>query len=417
MALLTYTTASLAAGFLAVSASRCAQAGWSTARRSLLARGLRGQVQSRLRRETQHVRLASELNWQTASTPNAAWRVVEVVEIVDESEDCRSFYLRDPSGAALPSFKPGQFVAVRPALGGVAQPTRCYSLSDSPSQPWWRITVKRQSTESGAAPSQRNGLSVWLHEHIGVGDCLLLNGPSGQFTVDTSNQPILFLAAGVGITPIISMIKHVLERQPQRNMKLYFQAADEQHWPFGRMLESWQAERRMLAVTNFFSRSSSLPTLTHGRACQGRFDVTNELASIDSLHQHVVIMCGPANWMSMLTRGLIDLGIPPERILSESFGSAPSQGALDNANVAPWSLNFSKSALKIVGTEATTIWQTAKNNGLELPAACHSGACGSCRLRIKSGEVCYPKIPTASRAADEVLACVAQPVGDVTVEG
>ena len=420
MPLLTYTTASIAAGMLAVSASRCAQASWSAARRSVAARGLRGSLQSRLRREAQNARLASELNRQTASTPNAAWRVVEVAEIVDESEDCRSLYLRDPNGAALDTFQPGQFVIVRPALGGSGQPTRCYSLSDSPGQPWWRITVKRQNAPSSASPRQRNGLSVWLHEHIDVGDYLLLNGPSGQFVIDTSaTTPIVLMAAGIGITPIISMLKHVLETQPGRSIKVFFQVQDEQHWPFGRMLEKWQSERPALRVTNFFSRASHLPTLCHGRAMLGKFDADTIISALDAPQQHSVYMCGPDAWMSAHTGELINRGIPAAQIHSESFGGSTASGQqLDTALVAPWSLRFNKSGLTLpTSNERSTIWHAAKVNGLELPAACHTGACGSCRLKLKSGSVCYQQPPTAHCADDEVLACIAQPIGDVSVEG
>lgn len=416
MPLMTYATASLATGLLAASSSKLASAGWHTAISSLRARTLRGQEQRRLRREAQHARLASELRWQTAALPDAAWRVVEVMEIVDESADCRSFYLRDPSGDTLPKFQPGQFVAVRPALGGQGQPTRCYSLSDSPSQPWWRISVKRQAPS--AASDQRTGLSLWLHQRIGVGDCLLVSGPSGQFKLDSlSTAPLAFLAAGIGITPIISMLKHVLETQPGRPMQVLFQAQDEEHWPFGRTLHAWQAPCDALQVSTYFSRSTTLPAVQHGQVTSGKFDALTIASTIEQSSATQFYMCGPDAWTSSLTQGMIANNIPIDQMHFESFGGPSHSLPAQQTTVEPWSLHFTGSGVKLpISQEPTTIWQAAKRCGLELPAACHTGACGTCRLKLRAGHVNYASPPDASRSEGEVLACVAQPVGHVEIE-
>jgi ferredoxin-NADP reductase len=257
-----------------------------------------------------------------------------------------------------------------------------------------------------------------LHQRIGVGDCLLINGPSGQFTVDTtSTAPIVLVAAGIGVTPIVSMLKHVLEVQPGRSVQLFFQAQDERHWPFGRTLHAWQAECEALRVTSYFSRATTLPIVEHGQVRAGKFDAALVAAAMDESPQTQYYLCGPDAWTASLTTGLIANSVPAAQIHSESFGGASHVPAIDQAPVEPWSLTFAHSGLQIpLGTEPTTIWQAAKQSGLDLPAACHTGACGTCRLKLRAGQVSYTKEPSACRGADEVLACVAQPIGHVEVE-
>lgn len=406
---------------LGVSVSQLAVAGIRSARGGLRARALQNEAQHRLRRETQHARLASELNWQTGSAAGVAWRVVEVIEIVDESADCRSFYLRDPGGAALPDFRPGQFIAVRPALGGHGMPTRCYSLSDRPGQDWWRITVKRVagSAETHSPPGRSAGLSAWLHDRIGVGDCLLVHGPGGEFTLnDESTAPLALLAAGVGITPLISMLKVVLEQQPNRPVRLFFQAQDERHWPFGHLLHNWQAQCPSLRVMSYFSRAASPPDVPHGVARLGKLDSSDILQAFEEPEQMQVFMCGPDTWMTSMVDGLVAAGVARAQIHFESFGTGiVATSPAEPVASEPWSLRFSVSGIEVpTNTEAKTIWQAAKEQGLELPAACHTGACGTCRLKLRQGSVRYASEPAARCENDEALACVAQPVGQVVLD-
>ncbi|MGN6545563.1 MAG: 2Fe-2S iron-sulfur cluster-binding protein [Aureliella sp.] len=428
MPLLPYAFGLIALGMLCLSSAQFASVGLRTTRSNLRARGIRLRRQWRLGRESQHARLASELTWQTATDAQNRWRVVEVVEIVDESADCRSFYLRDPLGAELPDFQPGQFIMVRPALGGADLPARCYSLSDAPGEPWWRITVKRQPTRSTGIDGRERSLSAWLHERIGVGDCLLISPPCGEFVLDdASARPIVLLAAGIGITPLASMLKYSLQSHPSRPVHLFFQVQDDEHWPLGEVLHSWQQACPALSVTTYFSRELPLERPAHGGIAYGKFDAAS---IVNCTVQHGAegtaqckpadyYLCGPEAWMDALVDGLTALAVPREQIHLETFATASdsSSDAAEPASVEPWSLSFDRSELHLEkSTQATTIWQAASDNGLQLPAGCHSGACGSCRVRLLRGQVQYRTRPQCSLSEREVLACIAQPRGDVVVD-
>lgn len=417
MSLLTLAIATLAAILLLTSASRFTAMGWQAARSSLLSRQWRTKLQSELSREALHARMASELHAQTEMLKGESWSVLEVVEIVDEADDCRSFYLQDPLGR-LPDFKPGQFVTVRPALGGFSLPARCYSLSDAPGLPWWRITVKRQQQPSSPLASFSPSLSNWLHDRLRLGDCLLVNGPYGDFVLDLqSTEPIALLSAGIGVTPLVSMLKTQLATNPQRSVNMFLQCQDVQHWPFGELVHNWSEECSHLSVHSYFSRASDVPVVNAGTTEIGKFSASNVLAALDRPAETHFYLCGPDAWMTNMIQSLLAQSMEPSRIHSESFGNGSNHTPSAPADVEPWSIRFSDSDQPLVsGTERKSIWQAAKEQVVELPAACHSGACGTCRIKLLAGKVAYSVKPTCSVNEGDVLACIAQPVGDVVVQ-
>ena len=109
-----------------------------------------------LRYATKIARLNSQLS-TSGSDQQRQWRVMEVLKVIDESKDAKSFYLADPNQQALPAFHPGQYLMIRPALAGKYQATRCYSLSVAPNSKLWRITVKKQATVEPLKQDRKSG--------------------------------------------------------------------------------------------------------------------------------------------------------------------------------------------------------------------------------------------------------------------
>ncbi len=403
---------------LVLSSTAALSQGWRSLRSAISVQKLRARKSNRLQRESQNARLASHLKWQTSQHNQMAWRVMEVHEITDESKDCRSFYLRDAIGNLLPPFEPGQFVTVRPALGGSSLPARCYSLSDSPSQPWWRISVKDQSAGQSLSEIETS-LSSWLHRRIRPGDFLLVNGPCGSFTLrsHTSEEPIVLLAAGIGITPLLSMLKHSLESAPNVPIHLFFQASDPKSWPFGEMLHTWQRNCAALNVVSYFSRSHVEHADLPGSIVQGKYDANCVINYLSQPTCARYYLCGPESWMKTLISQLERLGIPSDRIHFESF-HASSDSIDETAElVEPWTLQLLQSGLRTAPSlHAESVWSAARKHGVELPAACHTGSCGTCKKRLLSGCVRYSQKPTVEVAEDEVLTCVAQPLGNVVID-
>lgn len=132
---------------------------------------------------------------------------------VPESDIITSFYLRPSDGGQLPSFEPGQYVTIR--VDGLHTPTspRNYSLSDSPQSTHFRISVKREPAPNTGTP---NGLvSNHLHDRVQVGDVLEVGPPCGEFTLPpekVNGRPIVLLAGGIGVTPLLSMAKSLVQK-------------------------------------------------------------------------------------------------------------------------------------------------------------------------------------------------------------
>lgn len=133
-----------------------------------------------------------------------------------ESEIVTSFYLRPADGGPLPDFEPGQYVTVRIDHPQTPTSPRNYSLSDSPAKTHFRISVKREPSLVANAP---DGLiSNYLHDAVQVGDELELGPPCGEFTLtpgQVKDKPVVLLAGGIGVTPLLSMAKALVRQGAQ----------------------------------------------------------------------------------------------------------------------------------------------------------------------------------------------------------
>jgi nitric oxide dioxygenase len=136
------------------------------------------------------------------------YRDFKVVRKVAECEVVTSFYLQPSDGRELPPFLPGQYITVRIDHPQTPTSPRNYSLSDRPGAGHYRISVKRETALSSGAP---DGLiSTYLHDRVHVGDGLEIGPPCGEFTIDparVTDRPIVLLAGGIGVTPLMSMAK------------------------------------------------------------------------------------------------------------------------------------------------------------------------------------------------------------------
>ncbi len=386
-----------------------------------LRRQQRGRLAS-LRHRAEVVRLNSELQSGHANTLD--WRVMEVAEIVQESVDCRSYYLVDPYGQSLPEFHPGQYLMVRPALAGAYQTTRCYSLSSAPNDQYWRITVKRQeNNEQSWRRTKQGGLSKWLHDAIHVGDCLMVGGPNGQFFLSPDNSsPLVLLAAGIGITPAASMLRWSMQHTPDRPVTLIYQVQDTDHWPLGEVLHSWASGHPQIRLITYFSRLDerqvrSLRQKISGELRHGKYGF-EDVVKHNTAQASDYYMCGPEAWMAALRQGLEQSGSPLERLNWESFGS--QSGASDVTLETPEAAAEVRFAHSQVDTQWAdpdqSIWELAQANGVEIPSGCLSGVCGCCRTRVLQGTVDHDREVVVDLADDECLACIARPSSDVVID-
>lgn len=348
-----------------------------------------------------------------ASELATRWRPFEVKKIVDESRSIRSFHLQPADGAGLIPHEAGQHLPIRLRIPGIDRPVfRTYTLSVAPSDGVYRISVKREGLAS-----------AYLHDSVRVGDLIEARAPGGEFTIDASERrPAVLLAAGVGITPMVAMLRHVVyEGFRTRSIRptiLFQSARTRADRAFGQELaELADAAGGSIRVVRVLSHAEGAEQGSDYEA-SGRIDMAL-LSRHLPFDNYDFYLCGPASFTQDLYDCLRDYGLADERIHAETFGpssltrrreTALPPPALPPPATEPVSVIFTESSKEARWTpESGSLLDLAESRGLAPPYSCRSGSCGSCRTRLLSGSVTYTKQPSAPIADGEVLLCSAVP--------
>lgn len=339
-----------------------------------------------------------------------AWRPYRVTEIVDESRTIRSFHLQPADGHALPPFKAGQYLPIRLQWAdSEAAVRRSYTLSSAPGDDHLRISIKREGLASGL-----------MHERIRIGDTIQALGPRGQFTLDaTLRRPAVLIGAGVGITPMMSFLAHIVtegfRRRHTRPTHVIQVAHDAE-------VRAFAAEIAALAARAYGAAGTVRvhTVLSEGGDGALKGPLTIELLKgLLPFDDHEFFLCGPGGFMQALYDGLRDLGVRDERIHAEAFGPAALQRRGDGAGApTPTPQPAAQQATVVFKrTGEAGVWKPehgsllefAEGKGLSPPFSCRAGTCGSCVTRVLSGKVSYATPPVWQAGEDEALLCCARP--------
>ncbi|UYV17402.1 pyridoxamine 5'-phosphate oxidase family protein [Porphyrobacter sp. ULC335] len=338
------------------------------------------------------------------------WRPFRVARIVEESSTIRSLHLEPADNEGIIAHASGQYLPIRVLPEPGKDPVvRTYSLSSAPSDGFYRLSVKRQ----GRASNLLHGLAT--------GDRIEVRAPAGDFTIEPLEpRPAVMLAAGIGITPILAMLRTLvsegLRHRHVRPTYVFVAARTLAERAFDReiseLVQSANGAIRLVRVLG--DPQGAEPGIDY--EATGRIDLAL-LRSVLPFDGYDFYMCGPPSFMQGIYDQLRDLGIPDERIHAEAFGPASLERRHDQAAPAaapaaagPVDVVFMKS-----GKEAR--WQPRGGSLLELAEArglvpefsCRNGSCGTCATRIIAGRVAYPKRPAAGVADQHALICCAVP--------
>ena len=237
-----------------------------------------------------------------------------------ESEVITSFYLTPADGGDVPVFKPGQYITVRvPSPCG--HPTmRNYSLSDRPGRPWFRISVKREPARAAHTPD--GFVSNFLHDGVKAGDTLEVGPPCGEFFLDVTERherPLVFLSAGVGITPVLSMLHAALEHMPGRRVFFVHGALNGLAHAFREQVRRLETSHPSLTVHYRYSAPEDADRAEKRHDSEGMIDA----ALIESLvpgRDADFYFCGPKPFMVNIYQQLIEWGVPASQVHLEFFG-------------------------------------------------------------------------------------------------
>jgi len=236
---------------------------------------------------------------------------MEIADRVEESLDAASFELRLPDGGPTEPFTPGQYVSVQVELPDGAQQIRQYSLSTAPGRKTWRITVKRERSADGRAPEGE--VSSWLHAHARPGDLLKVSLPFGDLVLPEGDSPLLLASAGIGITPMLSMLDHLVDTAAGRHVTVVH--ADRSAAHHAHRLEMEELVGRLPnAALHLWYETAEEPLTPHVRT--GRADVTR-LALREGVS---AFLCGPLPFMRAVRGDLLAQGLSPKDVHYEVFG-------------------------------------------------------------------------------------------------
>lgn len=336
--------------------------------------------------------------------------LLRVADIIDETYDTKTFRLISDETPILFSYHPGQFITFLLNIDG-EEVQRSYSMSSSPSRPHTlEITVKRIS---------KGLVSNWLCDNVKLGDKLKVKGPSGKFTC--FNYPankIMFLAAGSGITPMMSMARWIADTAANIDAKFIASFKSPAEIIFRKELELLSARhssfRVALSITANW-HSTEFWTGFTGRINQKMI----EIVAPDFRERHI-FMCGPEGFMEEMKAMLIKMDFPMVNLHAESFsvGRVASGVETHADSVGKYQVNFLKSGVIIKTNGNKSILDLAEAHGIEIDYSCRAGYCGDCKAKVK-GDVnmlANVEIDDSEKAEGFVYTCCSFPQGDIEVD-
>lgn len=247
--------------------------------------------------------------YEEAGVQPGETRPMRVTEVVRESDNVISIRLVPADGGALPPFRAGQYVSVAVDFSDGHRQLRQYSLSDAPGKDSLRISVKRE--DGGAHPAGE--VSTWLHNNVNVDDVLHVTHPFGDFLPDTeSNEPVVLLSAGVGVTPMIAALNRIAAVNPERRVIFAHAARNAAHHAHQGDIAAAKARMPYLHVVTFHEEEETAGAL------KGKMDL--ERLPSWPRGETDVYMCGPLPFMQAQWNALLAAGAPASRLHREVFG-------------------------------------------------------------------------------------------------
>ncbi|NMF59630.1 FHA domain-containing protein [Pseudanabaena yagii] len=384
---------------------------------------------------------------------------LQCVNVIAETADVKTFsFVTNPP--SLFTYKPGQFITLELEINGV-EVLRSYSISSTPSRPHsLEITVKRVPSANPEDQTVPMGLvSNWLHDNVRVGTKIQASGTFGKFTCfEYPSQKLLFLSAGSGITPMLSMSRWIYDTHADCDVVFFHCARGPQDIICHQELEMMAARspKFNLAVT-----VTRLAPQESWMGLRGRLTPAMLEMIAPDWRDRTVFVCGPESFMQSTKSLLEAIGFPMQQYHEESFGGAKKPSKSASAESVPsepapafgikaWlgklqlpqeampvtsyvpnapktskasaaTVVFRKSGKEVKCDGEESILEVAEQAGVKIRNSCRVGSCGSCKKVKLEGEVKMEGYdPEALEAAEVeagyILCCVAFPKGKVVID-
>ncbi|WP_019056159.1 MOSC and FAD-binding oxidoreductase domain-containing protein [Streptomyces prunicolor] len=358
----------------------------------------------------------------TATTARPAWngfRALRVTDVVPESTTVTSIRLTAPDDSPLPAARAGQYLTLRvPTTTGPA-PVRSYSLSAAPDAGSYRISVKHEA--HGTA-------SGYLTTRLRPGTVLEVAAPRGEFVYAEGVGPVLLVSAGIGLTPVLSMLHELAAQGSKREVWWIHGARGPREHPLA-------AEAHELLTSlpdaheHVFYSAATPEELRHAHATPGRL-TKDRLLALSVPADATAYVCGPAPFMTDMRQALTEAGIDPAHIRTELFGTlgAINPGLTDHPARAPHPpqgppgtgplVTFARSGIAVPFDADNNRSLLELADACDVPTrwSCRTGVCHTCVTPLLSGTITYSPDPLEPPADGEILICCARPGTDLVLD-
>ena len=291
---------------------------------------------------------------------------------------------RDPSGNQLPQFTGGAHIAVRVPNGLL----RKYSLCNDPAErDRYQIAVKREVTGRGG--------SINLIDDVKAGDELIVTAPVNDFGLPPRAQDFLFIAGGIGVTPMVAMIRQVMAEG--KRFRLFYCSRSPETTAF----------REELGAQQF----KDMVTIHYdGGDVSRSIDLRPILA--ERKNREHLYCCGPRPLMEAV-RAMTDHW-SPTAVHFEAFSEAETHKADDK----PFKVKLARSGTVLDVPTTKTILEVLRDHGLDVPSSCETGTCGTCRTKMLAGEADHRDLVLADHERkDTIMICVSRArSGEITID-
>ena len=311
--------------------------------------------------------------------------LLRVTRAEPAAEGIRLFELRDPQGGELPAFDSGAHISVKVPSGAL----RKYSLCNDPAErDRYIIAVKRETTGQGGSAS--------MIDRTSVGDPIYVSPPRNDFALKENRVGYIFIAGGIGITPILSMVRH-LRAAGGAKFKLYYLSRSPETTAFLDELSGPQFRGQVKIHHDYGDPAQSL-------------DLWPILEQSKGAHLYC---CGPRPLMQSV-RDMTGHWSP----VAVHFESFVDGSATHKPDDRAFAVRLARSAERIEVPADVSILDAVRGQGHTVPSSCESGTCGTCKTKLISGDVDHRDLVLSdAERADHIMLCVSRArSGDLVID-
>ncbi len=324
---------------------------------------------------------------------------LEILDILQETSDIKTFRLKRKKEREMPSYNPGQFLSFQ--IGDDSKLLRSYSISSScENRKVIEVSIKKIKDGVG---------SGWFHS-LSVGDNVLAHSPAGLFTDGPLNdEPRVFIAGGIGITPFMSMIISALDRGEKHEVVLFYGARGASDLAF---------HDTLLILSKRYENFHYYPVLSDEEVStylHGRITLDLIKSKVSSMSKSKFFFCGPPPMTDGLSKDLKNDGIAAKDIHSEKFIS-PTTVSLSDIPDRNLVVQYNKKKYDYSGKK--NLLEFFEDQDVDIPFACRSGVCGACKVKCISGKALSLSNSGLSEEEQEshILTCVSWPEEELVLE-